>query len=62
MTLADSKLIKIFTSPTSVSNTYCLLSKYESEKIAVEKIRRFKLLCSISIMDGQQYLAFYSKK
>src|SRR5690554_3082169 len=30
MTLADKKKIKILTSPTSISNTYYLLSKYEN--------------------------------
>ena len=53
MTLADHKKIKIFTSPTSISNTYYLLSKYENTKIALEKIRKFKVLCSISLMDDE---------
>lgn len=53
MTLGDQKKIKIFTSLTSISNTYYLLSKYENTKIALEKIRKFKMLCSISIMDDE---------
>lgn len=53
MTLADHKKIKIFTSPSSINNTYYLLSKYENAKIALEKIRKFKVLCSISIMDDE---------
>ncbi len=53
MTLADHKKIKIFTSPSSVTNSYYLLSKYENTKIALEKIRKFKVLCSISIMDDE---------
>lgn len=53
LTLADKKKIKIFTSPTSISNTHYLLSKYENAKIALEKIRKFKLLCGISIMDDE---------
>jgi predicted nucleic acid-binding protein len=53
LTLADRKKIKIYTSPTSISTTYYLLSKYENAKIAMEKIRRFKLLCSISVMDDE---------
>lgn len=53
MTLADRKQVKIFTSPTSISNAYYLLAKYENAKIALEKIRKFKLLCHISIMDDE---------
>ena len=53
MTLADHKKIKVFTSPTSISNTYYLLSKYENTKSALEKIRKFKVLCSISLMDDE---------
>jgi predicted nucleic acid-binding protein len=53
LTLADRKKIKILTSPTSISNTYYLLAKYESSKMALEKIRKFKVLCSISSMDDQ---------
>ena len=53
MTLADHKKIKVFTSPTSISNTYYLLSKYENTKTALEKIRKFKVLCTISIMDDE---------
>lgn len=53
LTLADRKKIKIFTSPTSISTTYYLLTKYENAKIGLEKIRRFKLLCSIAVMDDE---------
>lgn len=53
LTLADQKKIKIYTSPSSISNTYYLLSKYENTRTALEKIRKFKLICSISIMDDE---------
>lgn len=53
MTLADKKKIKILTSPTSISNTCYLLSKYENAKTALEKIQKFKVLCSISIMNDE---------
>ena len=53
MTLADHKKIKILTSPTSIYNTYYLLSKYENTKIALDKIRKFKVLCSTSMMDDE---------
>ena len=53
LTLADKKKIKVFTSPTSIGNTFYVLSKYENSKVALEKIRKFKLLCSISVMDEE---------
>jgi len=53
LTLADKKKIKVYTSPNSISNTYYLLAKYENAKTALEKIRKFKLICSISIMDDE---------
>jgi predicted nucleic acid-binding protein len=49
LTLADKNKIKIFTSPVSISNTYYLLSKFENTKTALEKIRKFKILCSMSV-------------
>lgn len=53
LTLADKKKIKILTSPTSITNTYYLLAKNENTKIALEKIRKFKVLCSISVMNDE---------
>ncbi|MDQ0478123.1 MULTISPECIES: PIN domain-containing protein [Chryseobacterium] len=53
MTLADQKKIKVFVSPISISTTFYLLSKFENTKMALEKIRKFKVLCSISIMDDE---------
>ncbi|SIT03507.1 Predicted nucleic acid-binding protein, contains PIN domain [Kaistella chaponensis] len=53
LTLADQKKIEIYTSTTSISNTYYLLSRFENTKIALEKIRKFKVLCSISMMDDE---------
>ncbi|MCZ2393067.1 MAG: PIN domain-containing protein [Chitinophagales bacterium] len=53
LTLADKKRMKAFTSPTTISTTFYLLSKYENTKIALEKIRKFKVLCSISVMDDE---------
>ena len=44
LTLADKKKIKVFTSPTSIGNTFYVLAKYENVKVALEKIRKFKLL------------------
>jgi len=53
MTLADKKKIQAYTSPSSVSNVFYVLAKYENSKIALEKIRKFKLLCSMSVMDDE---------
>lgn len=53
LTLGDRKKIKVYTSATSISTTYYLLTKYENAKIALQKIRRFKMLCSIAIMDDE---------
>ena len=52
LTLADQKKVKIYTSPTSITNAYYVLAKFENRRTALEKIRKFKLLCDISIMDN----------
>lgn len=53
LTLADQKRITVYTSPSSISNAYYILAKYENPKAVLEKIRKFKVLCSISIMNGE---------
>lgn len=53
MTLADKKKIQVYTSPSSISNVFYVLAKYENSKTALEKIRKFKLLCSMSVMDDE---------
>ena len=53
MTLADKKKIQVYTSPSSISNVFYVLTRYENSKIALEKIRKFKLLCSMSVMDDE---------
>lgn len=53
LTLADQKKIRIFTSPTTIANAYYILCRYENSKNVIEKIRKFKLICSISIMDDE---------
>lgn len=53
LTLADEKRIEVMTSPTSISKTYYLLSKFETTKAALEKIRKFKILCTSSVMDDE---------
>ena len=51
MTLADNNRISVYTSPSTISTTYYILAKFEGSYIALEKIRKFRLLCDISIMD-----------
>ena len=53
LTLADNKKVKVFTSPTAISTTYYILTKFEGSKVALEKIRKFKLLCDISVMNSE---------
>lgn len=53
LTLADRKKIKIFVSPITISTAYYVLAKFESNKVALDKIRKFKLLCEVSVMDSE---------
>lgn len=53
MTLADKKRVKIFTSATSISTTFYILAKYDPPKLALDKIRKFKVLCGISIINDE---------
>lgn len=53
MTLADQKKIRVFVSPISLATSYYLIAKNENQKTALEKIRKFKLLSSISAMNDE---------
>lgn len=53
LTLADKKKIQVYTSPSSISNVFYVLARFENSKIALEKIRKFKLLCLMSVMDDE---------
>lgn len=53
MTLADQKKIQLFASPVTIVNAHYILSKYENPKSALEKIRKFKILCGIALMDNE---------
>lgn len=53
MTLADKKQIEIFTTTTSLTNAFYILSKFEGQKTAWEKVRKFKLICGISVADDE---------
>lgn len=51
VTLADKKKIKLFISPISITTVHYILSKYESQTSAFEKIRKFKIISEISIVN-----------
>ncbi len=53
LTLADRKLIQVFTSVTSLTNVYYVLCRHENPKTALEKIKSFKLLCSMSVLNDE---------
>ena len=44
-TLAEKKRLTMVVSPISFATVNYFLSKYESPKIAREKLRKFKILC-----------------
>ena len=46
-TLAEKKEATMIVSPLSFATVNCLLSKFESPKIAKEKLRKFKILSEI---------------
>lgn len=53
LTLADHQKIQVFTTSNTFTTVYYLLSKYESHKAAMEKIRKFKFLCSVAVMNDE---------
>ncbi|MBA3985983.1 MAG: PIN domain-containing protein [Flavobacteriales bacterium] len=46
-TLAEKKKITMVVSPISFATVNYLISKYENGKIALEKLRKFKIICEI---------------
>lgn len=55
ITLADKKKIKIYVSVVSMVTAYYVLAKYENKKAALEKVRKFKVLCEISSMNNKVF-------
>jgi len=55
ITLADKKKIKIYVSVVSMATAYYVLAKYENKKAALEKVRKFKVLCEISSMNNKVF-------
>ena len=50
-TLADQKKLEIVISPISFATVNYFLSKFEGISVAKDKLRKFKVLCEISIID-----------
>ena len=50
-TLADKELLILVVSPISFTTLNYFLSKFESAKIAKEKLRKFKIICEICKLD-----------
>ena len=55
ITLADKKKIKIYVSAVSMATAYYVLAKYENKKAALEKVRKFKVLCEISSTNNEVF-------
>lgn len=52
-TLAEESKLILFASPLTFATNHYILTKYTNSKIAVEKLRKFKIICKISIMNEQ---------
>lgn len=50
-TLADKGVLTLVVSPISFATLNYFLAKYESAKIAQEKLRKFKIICEICKLD-----------
>ncbi len=50
-TLSDKNKLKMVVSPISFATVNYLLSKYENSKSAIDKLRKFKVISEISIVD-----------
>ncbi|WP_375578485.1 PIN domain-containing protein [Marivirga tractuosa] len=50
-TLADIGQLTMVVSPTSFATVNYLISKYESPQVAKEKLRKFKILSEVCILD-----------
>ncbi|NMH26510.1 type II toxin-antitoxin system VapC family toxin [Flavobacterium silvaticum] len=46
-TLADAKKLKLVASPISFTTTEYILSKMESKSVALERLRKFAILCEV---------------
>jgi predicted nucleic acid-binding protein len=52
-TLAEKKKLTMVVSPISFATVSYFLSKYENSEIAKDKLRKFKIISEISVLNGQ---------
>jgi len=50
--LADKEELILVVSPISFATLNYFISKFESAQIALEKLRKFKIICEICTLDG----------
>ncbi len=51
ITLADRKKVKLIVSPISFATIYYLLKKFSGVTAVIEKLRKFKMLCEVCIIN-----------
>lgn len=52
-TLAEKEKLTMVASPISFATVNYILAKAESQKIAIKKLRKFKIVCEVCQMDEQ---------
>ncbi|WP_323756301.1 PIN domain-containing protein [Roseivirga sp.] len=52
-TLAEKEKLTLVVSPISFATVNYFISKFEDYKVAREKLRKFKVICEVSSIDGQ---------
>lgn len=52
VTLSERGKFRVVVSPISFVNTNYILSKSENSTVAIEKIRKFKVICQVSRIDS----------
>lgn len=53
VTLSEKGLFKIYASPLSIATTHYLVAKNESPNVALAKLRKFKVLSNVCVMNEQ---------
>lgn len=52
-TLADQKKISLIASPISFATVNYILSKFESAESAIEKLRKFRIICKVGDLNEE---------
>ncbi len=52
-TLADEKKVILVASPISFTTVHYVLCKFESKSAALNKLRRFKIICGVCTIDDE---------